>query len=325
MPKRVILVVFAGADGLDIFGPAEVFAMACRRLGMPAYDVVIAALDGGSIALTSGPVVTARRLGSIRPQADDTVLVVGGADGALEEAASSKPLLDWLKRASRIVRRIGSICDGAFIVARAGILDGKRAATHWSSCDRLGRAYPQIDVDHEAIFVRDGRVWTSAGVTTGIDMALAMVEEDHGPRTADTVAAHLVVYARRPGFQSQFSEVLVAQSSASDPLGPLVAWLRANLRASLDVAKLARRAGMSVRSLHRHCVQALDTTPAKLVEKVRIEQARTLLATTSLGTKTIAARCGFGTPARMALVFERALGVGPRAYRTMFSSPSAAR
>jgi transcriptional regulator GlxA family with amidase domain len=325
MPKRVILVGFEGADGLDIFGPAEVFMTACRRLDMAAYDVFIAAIDGGSIVLTSGASVAARRLGSIRPQADDTVLVVGGADRALDEAASDKPLLDWLVRASRVVRRIGSICDGAFIIARAGILDGKRAATHWSSCDRLGRAYPQIDVDREAIFVRDGRVWTSAGVTTGIDMALAMVEEDHGPRTADTVAAHLVVYARRPGFQSQFSEVLVAQSSASDPLGPLVAWLRTNLRASLDVAKLARRAGMSVRTLHRHCVQVLDTTPAKLVEKVRIEQARTLLATTHLGTKTIAARCGFGTPARMAVVFERALGVGPRAYRTMFSSPNGAR
>jgi transcriptional regulator GlxA family with amidase domain len=325
MPKRVILVGFDGAEGLDIFGPAEVFTTASRRLGMPAYDVVIAAVDGGSIVLTSDASVAARRLGSIRPQADDTVLVVGGADRALDEAASRQPLLAWLVRASRVVRRIGSVCDGAFIIARAGILDGKRAATHWSSCDRLGRAYPQIEVDREAIFVRDGRVWTSAGVTTGIDMALAMVEEDHGPRTADTVAAHLVVYARRPGFQSQFSEVLVAQSSASDPLGPLVTWLRANLRASLDVAKLARRAGMSVRSLHRHCLQVLDTTPAKLVEKVRIEQARTLLATTSLGTKTIAGRCGFGTPTRMGRVFERALGVGPRAYRTMFSSPNAAR
>ena len=325
MAKRVILVGFDGAEGLDIFGPAEVFTTASRRLGMPAYDVVIAAVDGGSIVLTSGASVAARRLGSIRPQADDTVLVAGGADRALDEAAARQPLLAWLVRASRVVRRIGSVCDGAFIIARAGILDGKRAATHWSSCDRLGRAYPQIEVDREAIFVRDGRVWTSAGVTTGIDMALAMVEEDHGPRTADTVAAHLVVYARRPGFQSQFSEVLVAQSSASDPLGPLVAWLRVNLRASLDVAKLARRAGMSVRSLHRHSVQVLDTTPAKLVEKVRIEQARTLLATTSLGTKTIAVRCGFRTPARMARVFERALGVGPRSYRTMFASPNAAR
>ena len=139
MPKRVILVGFDGAEGLDIFGPAEVFTTASQRLGMPAYDVVIAAVDGGSIVLTSDALVAARQLGSIRPQADDTVLVAGGADRALDEAASRQPLLVWLRRASRVVRRIGSVCDGAFIIARAGILDGKRAATHWSSCDRLGR------------------------------------------------------------------------------------------------------------------------------------------------------------------------------------------
>jgi transcriptional regulator GlxA family with amidase domain len=313
--KRVVLVGFDGAEGLDVFGPAEVFTTAGRRLDAPAYEVVIAAVAGGAMVLTSGAQVAARRLASIRPRADDTVLVVGGADRALDEAAASPALIRWLARASRVVRRIGSVCDGAFILARAGILDGRRAATHWSSCDRLGRAYPRIEVDREAIFVRDGRVWTSAGVTTGIDMALAMVEEDHGRRVADSVAAHLVVHARRPGFQSQFSEVLVAQLAASDPLGPLMVWLRANLRAPIDVSRLARRAGMSVRSLHRHCLQALGMTPAKLVEKLRIEQARTLLASTTLGTKTIAARCGFATAARMALVFERTLGVAPRAYR----------
>jgi transcriptional regulator GlxA family with amidase domain len=323
MERRVVLVGFDGAEGLDVFGPAEVFTSAGRRLGAPFYDVVIAA-TGRSMRLTSGAKVVTRPLASIRPQADDTVLVVGGADRALDEAAACAPLIRWLVRAARVVRRIGSICDGAFLIARAGILDGRRAATHWSSCDRLGRAYPQVEVDREAIFVRDGRVWTSAGVTTGIDMALAMVEEDHGRRTADSIAAHLVVYARRPGFQSQFSEALVAQASASDPLGPLVAWLRGNLRASLDVARLARRAGMSVRTLHRHCLEVLDTTPAKLVEKVRIEQARTLLATTDLGIKAIAARCGLGSPTRMAIVFRRALGVAPREYRTMFSSAGAA-
>ncbi len=315
MKKRVVLVGFDGAEGLDLFGPAEVFTGAGRRLGAAAYEVVLASERGGPIALTSGASVSTRGLTSIRPRPEDTVLVAGGADRALDEVASSRFLIGWLARAARAVRRIGSVCDGAFIVARAGILDGRRAATHWSSCDRLARSYPRIDVDREAIFVRDGRVWTSAGVTTGIDMALAMVEQDYDRRLADSVAAHLVVYARRPGFQSQFSEMLVAQSATSDPLGPLVAWLRANLRAPLDVPALARRAGMSVRSLHRRCLQDLDLTPAKLVEKLRVEQARTLLATTDLGTKAIAARCGFRTAPRMAIAFERALGVGPRAYR----------
>jgi transcriptional regulator GlxA family with amidase domain len=323
MARRVLLVGYDGADGLDLFGPAEVFTGAGRRLGAPAYDVIIASVAGGAIALTSGASVAARALATLRPQASDTVLVAGGADRAIAVAAADAALMRWLVRAAGVVRRIGSVCDGAFIVASAGVLDGRRAATHWSSCDRLARLYPRLEVDRDAIFVHDGRVWTSAGVSTGIDMALAMVEEDHGRQLADAVAAHLVLYARRPGFQSQFSEALVAQTSASDPLGPVVAWLRANLRVSLDVTKLARRAGMSVRSLHRHCREALDTTPAKLVEKLRVEQARTLLATTRLGTKTIAARCGFGSAPRMTRAFERALGVAPHAYRLMFATAQA--
>lgn len=323
MHKRVLLVAYEGADGLDLFGPAEVFSGASRRLGAPAYDVIVAAVGGGVITLTSGVSVTARNLETLRAKADDTVLVAGGDNRAIETAVADAALTRWLTRAARVVRRIGSVCDGAFIVAGAGILDGKRAATHWSSCNRLARQYPSVEVDAEAIFVRDGRVWTAAGVSTGIDMALAMVEDDHGRQLADTVAAHLVLYARRPGFQSQFSEALVAQTSASDPLGPVVAWLRANLRGTVDVGKLARRAGMSVRSLHRHCLHALDTTPAKLVEKLRVEQARTLLATTQLGTKAIAARCGFGSPPRMTRAFERALGVAPHAYRMMFATSPA--
>jgi transcriptional regulator GlxA family with amidase domain len=232
-------------------------------------------------------------------------------------------LTAWLVRAARVVRRIGSVCDGAFILASAGIVSGHVVATHWSSCDRLMQRYPTVRVDREAIFVRDRRVWTSAGVSTGIDMALAMVEEDHGRRLADSVAAHLVLYVRRPGFQSQFSEALVAQTAASDPLGPVVMFVRENLRAPIDVAKLARSAGMSVRSLHRHCLHVLHTTPAKLVEKLRVEHARTLLTTTHLGTKTVAARCGFGSAARMARAFDRTLGVAPSAYRMMFA-PAAA-
>jgi len=320
MRRRLVLVGYDGAEGLDLFGPADVFAGASRRLGAPAYDVIIAAIGGGPIALTSGVKVLARELAGIRPRATDTVLVAGGDDQAIATASSNPALARWLVRAAQIVRRIGSVCDGAFIVASTGILRGRRVATHWSSCDRLARLHPEIDVDREAIFVRDGRIWTSAGVSTGIDMALAMVEEDHGCPLADSVAAHLVLYARRPGFQSQFSETLVAQTSASDPLGSVVAWLRANLRASLDVDKLARNAGMSVRSLHRRCLQVLDTTPAKLIEKLRVEQARTLLATTPLGTKTIAARCGFGSAPRMTRAFERTLGVAPLAYRLMFTT-----
>jgi transcriptional regulator GlxA family with amidase domain len=322
MGTRVLLVGFDGADGLDLFGPAEVFAGASRRLGAPVYEVIVAAAGGGgAMRLTSGASVAARDLATLRPQAADTVIVAGGDDRALAVAAGDATLARWLVRAAGVVRRIGSVCDGAFILASAGILDGKRATTHWSSCERLARRHPAIDVDREAIFVHDGRVWTSAGVTTGIDMALSMVEEDHGRQLADIVAAHLVMPLRRPGFQSQLSEELVAQTSASDPLGPVVAWVLANLRAPLDVNRLARQAGMSARSLHRRCLQSLGITPAKLIEKLRVEQARTLLATTQLGTKAIAARCGFGPAPRMTRAFERALGVAPQAYRSMLATP----
>jgi transcriptional regulator GlxA family with amidase domain len=321
--RRVLLVGYRDADGLDLFGPAEVFAEAVRQLG-PVYELVMSTVGGGTMLLTSGISVAAADLMNLRPQANDIVIVAGGADQATEAAARDRVLLGWLNRASRTVSRMSSVCDGAFVLASAGILDGKRAATHWYSCERLARLHPKVHVDREAIFVRDGRIWTAAGVSTGIDMALAMVEEDHGRKLADTVAAHLVLFVRRPGFQSQFSEDLVAQTAAGDPLGPVIAWMRANLREPLDVAAVAHRAGMSVRTFHRSCLVALDLTPAKLVEKLRVEHARSLLATTRLGTKVIAARSGFGSTPRMSRAFQRALGVTPGAYRLMFSRDSGA-
>ncbi len=312
-----MLVGYRDADGLDLFGPAEVFAEAIRQLKSPVYELVMSTVGGGAMTLTSGISVEAADLTAIRPLPSDIVIVAGGDDAATEAAARDRALLAWLARASRTVSRMASVCDGAFVLASAGILEGRRAATHWYSCERLARLYPSVSVDREAIFVRDGRIWTAAGVSTGIDMALAMVEEDHGRKTADTVAAHLVLFVRRPGFQSQFSEELVAQTLANDPLGPVIAWMRANLRSPLDVATVAHRAGMSVRTLHRSCLQALDLTPAKLVEKLRVEHARSLLATTRLGTKVVAARSGFGTTPRMTRAFQRALGVTPGAYRLM--------
>ena len=322
--RRVLLVGYKDADGLDLFGPAEVFAEAVRRLGSPVYEIVVSAVGGGAVKLTSGISVAAVDLTGVRPQPNDIVIVAGGEDEATDAASKDRALLAWLTRASRTVSRMASVCDGAFVLASAGILDGKRAATHWYSCERLARLHPKVHVDREAIFVRDGRTWTAAGVSTGIDMSLAMVEEDHGRKVADAVAAHLVLFLRRPGFQSQFSEELVAQNLASDPLGQVIAWMRGNLRTPLDVATVAHRAGMSVRTFHRSCLEALDLTPAKLVEKLRVEHARSLLTTTQLGTKVIAARSGFGSTPRMSRAFQRALGVTPGAYRMMFSRDPAA-
>jgi transcriptional regulator GlxA family with amidase domain len=317
--SRVLIIAFDGVQTLDVTGPAEAFAATTRVLGRDVYRLVFASIGGGERVTSSTLPVRTRDLRSLRPRADDTVLVAGGEEAAIRAALSDERLLSWLRRAARVVRRMASVCTGAFILAAAGILDGRRAATHWMGCARLASLHPRVTVDPNAIFVVDGRVWTSAGVTTGIDMALAMVEQDHGRATADGAAARLVLYVRRPGFQSQFSDALVAQTSTSDPLGPAIAWARAHL-AEADVEALARRSALSVRTLHRRCLETLRTTPGKLIDKLRVEHARTLLATSALPAKTLAAQCGFGNATRMKRAFERELGVAPRAYRTLHAT-----
>jgi transcriptional regulator GlxA family with amidase domain len=315
---HVVIVAFDGAQTLDVTGPAEVFSAAARHVDRPVFRVSVASTSGGMIRTTSGIAVLSRRLSRVRVGPSDIVIVSGGEEPAIVRAVGDSRLLRWIVRAQPIVRRMASVCSGSFILARAGILDGKRATTHWSACDRLEALFPSVTVDRNAIFVREGRVWTSAGVTTGIDMALTMVEEDLGRAVADAVAARLVLYVRRPGFQSQFSDALVAQTSSSDPLGPALAWARGNL-GEVDVEHLARRACLSLRTLHRRCRDHAGTTPAKLLDKLRVEHARTLLATSTLPAKTLAAQCGFGNADRMRRAFERELGIAPREYRLLFS------
>jgi len=320
MPNRIVLVGFAGAQGLDVLGPAEVFAAANRSLGRIEYRVVLAAVGGGGVRATSGIELRATALRRIQPHKRDTVLVVGGEDRAIRTALASEPLRRWLLAAAPTVRRFGSVCSGAFLLAGAGLLDGRRATTHWLACRALAKFRPQVSVDADAIFVRDGKIWTSAGVTTGIDMALAMVEEDCGRGVADSVAARLVVYARRPGFQSQFSDTLVAQSNADDGLSRALELLRRAPKGRFGVVELAEAAGMSLRTLHRRCQDELGATPAKLIERLRTEHARLLISTTALEAKRVAARSGFENPARMARAFQRTLGMTPRAYRALFAS-----
>jgi len=322
---RIVLVGFDGVQGLDVFGPAEVFAAANRSLGRAKYRIVLASVAGGRVNSTSGIELRTRALERLVPHAEDTVLVVGGEERAIRAALASQPLSRWLKRAARSVRRLGSVCSGAFLLAGAGLLDGRRAATHWSVCRELARFRPQISVDADAIFVQDGKIWTSAGVTTGIDMALAMVEEDCGRRVADSAAARLVVYARRPGFQAQFSETLIAQHEATGALTRALDLLRKAPAEKLGVLELAHSVGMSVRTLHRRCREEFGATPAKLIERLRTENARLLITTTPLEAKVVAARSGFDNPARMARAFQRTLGMSPRAYRALFAERTRGR
>jgi transcriptional regulator GlxA family with amidase domain len=317
--RRVLIIAFDGAQTLDVTGPAEVFAAASRVVGRPTYEIVFASMGGGDRASSSGLPMRTRDLARVRVRRDDTVIVAGGEDAPIRRAIAGGRLGAWLRRATGRVRRMASVCSGAFILAAAGVLDGKRAATHWMGCDRLARMFPGVTVDANAIFVVDGNLWTSAGVTTGIDMALAMLEQDHGRALADSVASRLVLYVRRPGFQSQFSEAQVAQSDGSDPLGPAITWARRHL-GEADVETLARHAGLSVRTLHRRCLETLKTTPGKLVDKLRVEHARTLLSSSALPAKTLAQQCGFGNAVRMRRAFERELGLGPREYRALHAA-----
>jgi transcriptional regulator GlxA family with amidase domain len=212
--------------------------------------------------------------------------------------------------------RYGSVCTGAFVLAAAGLLDGRRVATHWASCSKLAQRYPALSVDADALYVVDGKVWTSAGVTTGIDMALALVEVDHGAAMANLIARHFVLYARRPGYQSQFSPLLQAQTKAEAPFADLIEWMQSHLDAPLDVPALARRVGLSERTFHRKFTEATGKTPAQFVERLRLEAARTLLAK-NLPLKVIAGRVGLGSSARLGAAFERGFGMAPSLFREM--------
>jgi transcriptional regulator GlxA family with amidase domain len=312
--RRVAIVVFDGLQVLDAAGPAEVFSQA-TRLGTPRYDVE---LVGTSAATTSGIV-----LGPLTAPRDcrgplDTLMVAGGL--GVDEAEQDAELVAWVREAAARSRRVTSVCTGALILARAGLLDGRRATTHWASCARLARRYPAVSVQSDPIYLRDGNVYTSAGVTAGMDLALALVEEDLGPEVALQVARQLVLFARRPGGQAQFSVQLRAQASAPGALRDLQAWIAEHLDADLSVRTLADHAHMSPRTLARAFARETGTTPAAYVEAARVEHARARLENGRAPLAAVARASGFGTPETMRRAFHRRLGVAPADYRTRFDT-----
>jgi transcriptional regulator GlxA family with amidase domain len=324
-PHRVAALTFPGGQILDVTGPLEVFARAERwlrdegRAGAPVYEVEVLAPAAGPVAMSSGVELVARRAFA-DACAIDTLLVCGGVgtDAALRDRA----LVAWLQRQEACVPRMASVCTGAFLLAEAGLLDGRRATTHWAWCDRLARDYPRVEVVPDAIFVAAEAprtsLYTSAGVTAGIDLALALVEEDWGRDVALAVARELVVFLKRPGGQSQFSRHLAALGPAPRPIQELELWVLENLGADLSVEALAGRVHMSPRNFARIFRRETGTTPAKFVELARVEEARRRLEESSLGTAAIATACGFGTHESMRRTFLRHLGVGPAEYRRRF-------
>jgi transcriptional regulator GlxA family with amidase domain len=305
---------------LDVTGPAAVFGAAndaaARLTGRPFYDVRILSPQGGLVTSNCGLSFATAPLASVRPGTCDTVLVAGGSKRGLQALAQDADAQAWLRRACARARRYGSVCTGAFALAACGLLDGRRVATHWEATDILGRLHPGVDVDANALYVEDGHVWTSAGVTTGIDMCLALVARDLGDAVANAIARRLVLYARRPGYQSQFSTVLAAQEKADSPFAALVDWIRAHVGEPLDVTQLAERAGMSPRTFHRRFTVAMGETPARFVETLRLDHARTLLQTT-LALKTVAVQTGYITPDRLSKAFARRFGLSPGLFRSM--------
>jgi transcriptional regulator GlxA family with amidase domain len=308
---RVFILAYGGCQLLDVTGPAAVFGAANEASGRPIYDLRIVSPDGGAVVSNSGVAIHSRRIGG-QP---DTLLVTGGSRG-LKAVTARADVRRWLVTAAPGAKRYGSVCTGAFVLAAAGLLDGRRVATHWASCERLAKNFPALEVDADSLYVVDGNVWTSAGVTTGIDMALALVEADLGAAVANLIARHFVLYARRPGYQSQFSPLLQAQTAAEAPFAGLIDWMQAHLDRPLDVPALAARAGLSERSFYRKFTEATGKTPAHFVESLRLEAARTLLAQ-GLSLKAIAGKVGLSSPARLGQAFERRFGMAPSLFREM--------
>ena len=308
---RIFILAYEGCQLLDVTGPAAVFGAANEAHGHPFYDLRIVSPDGGTVTTNSGVAIQSRKIAG-QP---DTLLVAGGSLG-LKAVMARGDLMRWLNAVAPKARRYGSVCTGAFVLAAAGLLDGRRVATHWASCERLAKNFPKLEVDADSLYVVDGKIWTSAGVTTGIDMALALVETDLGAHMANLIARHFVLYARRPGYQSQFSPLLQAQTQAEAPFGKLIDWMQENLDRPLDVPALAARAGMTERSFYRKFTEATGKTPAHFVEGLRLDAARALL-TKGLPIKTIAGKVGLNSPARLGQAFERRFGMAPSLFREM--------
>ena len=314
--RDVVLVVFAGLQGLDLIGPAEVFAAANQEVGRPVYRVRVVATTPGQASSTSGIAMVAdEAIADVRSPVD-TLVVVGG-DGTYG-AVADRHLIAHVGRLAAGARRVTSVCSGAFLLAQAGLLDGKRATTHWRACDRLARSFPKVHVEPDPIYVRDWNVWTSAGVTAGMDLALALVEDDHGREVALAIARRFVLFLRRPANQSQFSAPLQAQTAEHDGIRAAQHHVAEHPESDCSVAALARIALMSERSFARCFTTEAGVTPARYVERVRVETARRLLEDTDDGVEAVAAAAGFGTAETMRRTFLRLLRTNPTEYRRRF-------
>ena len=320
-PRLVVLLAYDQMNLLDLSGPLQALATAnrYRPQGWAAlYETVVASVEGGAVQTSAGLPVLTRSLASLDGLEIDTVIVAGGCAG--DEYDAPAALAEWIAQTEPRLRRLCSVCTGAFLLAAAGQLEGRKAATHWDWVGRLEGRHPDIQVDPDRIFVQDGKIWTSAGVTAGIDLTLALIEADYGHRVAIETARQLVMFVKRSGGQSQFSVPLSAQSAGSPDFAELHAWIAANLSEDLSVERLASQAGMSPRHFARLYAEKLGRPPAKAVAAMRFEAACRALEETDLPLKRVAAETGHGDEQNLRRQFQRRLGVGPADYRSRFSA-----
>jgi transcriptional regulator GlxA family with amidase domain len=315
--RRIVFVIFDGFQSLDLAGPYEVFSNAARRGG--GYQCQIVAPSAGLICSGSGlPVQASVSVAEADPAGLDTLIVAGG--GGVDVACADQRLVSWIAAAGQTARRVASVCSGAFLLAAAGLATGRTVTTHWGRAEQLARQHPELTVDSDPIFICDGRIWTSAGVTAGMDLALALVEADLGHQIAHEVAQELVLFLRRPGSQSQFSVPLWSAQPRTDPVRVAVSAIHANPGARLGLEDLAGLAGLSPRHLQRRFTAELGTGPAAYVERIRIEAAQRALTSTDEPVEVIARRCGFGTAETLRRAFHRQTRIAPADYRARFRS-----
>ncbi|HEY8046525.1 MAG TPA: helix-turn-helix domain-containing protein [Streptosporangiaceae bacterium] len=314
--RRTVFVIFDGFQPLDLAGPHEVFSYAAGLGGGYACEVV--APRAGLVRSASGLPVQAAGLQDNGPGGVDTLVIAGGT--GVDQACHDELLVGWIAAAGAAARRVTSVCSGVFLLAAAGLVTGCRVTTHWGRAGQLARQHPELHVDCDPIFIRDGRVWTSAGVTAGMDLSLALIEEDLGRDIAHKVAQEMVMFLRRPGSQSQFSVPLWSAQPRTGPIRAAVAAIHADPGARNGLGDLAGHAGLSPRHLQRRFTAEVGTPPAAYVERVRIEAAQRALTGTDDPVETIARRCGFGTAETLRRAFHRQAGIAPADYRTRFRS-----
>lgn len=310
--RRILFVIFDQFELLDLSGPSSVFNAADRLLEQSVYSVHTLSSEGGLVSSRNGIEVSSQTFERFSVRSSDTILIVGGSNISIGKVVLDAKLHDWLTSNASRAERVGSICSGALVLAANGLLEGRKATTHWADLAQLSRDYPNVEVEQDALYCEDDNIWTSAGVTTGIDMALAMVGKDHNKKVIQEIANWLVVYVHRPGHQSQFSELLAAQNSHS--FSDTVAWLDRNLHIPIKVADMAEKSAMTERTFYRRFTKEVGCTPSKFLENRRLLRAKQLLEAGSV-VKSVSFSVGYKSALGFRNAFEAKYGLSPALYK----------